>query len=313
MIIAIEIGGTKLQIAIADTNLQELMHVLRFAVDMEFGAQGILNIINTTVQQIIDEGNEIAAIVVGFGGPVNAATGEVATSHQIGGWRGFKLSEWFSNRFSFPVFIENDANIAALAEAHFGAGKKYKTVLYVTLGSGVGGGFINNGKLYKGNLPGEVEIGQLNLDAKGATLESLCSGWALDKIIRNAVMQSAAKTPLVELTQHLSAHEAKFLYTAIEQNDLMALEIFNRYIANLCWGLSHAVHLFNPQVIIIGGGVSLIGKPLLSAIKQQLPALLASVLQPGPEIELAQTGEVVVLLGLLVLYQTEQKKSGKLI
>jgi glucokinase len=309
MIIAIEIGGTKLQIALADPAKKEIVQVSRFVVDKAGGAEGILKTILTVVHQFLSITPQVEAIVVGFGGPVNAETGEVAISHQIAGWGGFQLKEWMYSQFGLPVFIENDANVAALGEAVYGAGKNESPVLYLTLGSGVGGGLIVNGELYKGNLPGELEIGHLNLDAHGKTFESVCSGWALDTIIRNAVTRASTISPLVELTGNSTAHEAKFLYAAIEQNDPLAISIFNDYIDNLCWGLSHAVHLLNPKMIILGGGVSLIGEPLKLAVKQRLPMLLAKVLLPGPEIELAETGENVVLLGALVLYQSKQQKN----
>jgi glucokinase len=307
MIIAIEIGGTKLQIALADPGRMEIVQVSRFVVDKTGGAEGILKTISKIVHQFISATPQVEAIVVGFGGPVNAETGEVATSHQIAGWAGFKLKDWICNEFGLPVFIENDANVGALGEAVFGAGKNESPVLYLTLGSGVGGGLIVNGELYKGNLPGELEIGHLNLDAQGKTFESVCSGWALDAIIRNAVKNASTISPLVELTANSTAHEAKFLYAAIEQNDPLAISIFKAYIENLCWGLSHAVHLLNPKMIILGGGVSLIGEPLQLAVQQRLPTLLAKVLLPGPSIELAETGENVVLLGALVLYQSNQQ------
>ena len=308
MIIAIEIGGTKLQIAVVDTYQQKILRTARFVVNRSAGAEGILQSIEVTVKQMMASHHEVAAIVVGFGGPVNAATGEVATSHQIPGWSGFKLKQWLNDQFNLPAYIENDANLAALAETFFGTGKDFNPVLYITLGSGVGGGLTIDGELYKGNLPGEVEIGQIYLNADGTTLESVCSGWALDSIIRDAVKKSSGDTPLVTLTQNSMAHEAKFLYAAIEQNDSIAIDIFNTYIKNLCFGLSHAVHLFNPQLLILGGGVSLIGAPLQMAVQQQLPSMLAKVFQPGPVVALAETGETAVLLGALVLYQTEQKK-----
>lgn len=312
MIIAIEIGGTKLQIALADTHKKEIVQVSRFVVDKAAGAEGILKTISPIAQQFIAAAAQVEAIVVGFGGPVNAETGVVATSHQIAGWGGFKLKDWLQDQFQLPVFIENDANVAALGEAVFGAGKNESPVLYLTLGSGVGGGLIVKGELYKGNLPGELEIGHLNLDANGKTFESVCSGWALDAIIRNAVNKASALSPLVELTKNSTAHEAKFLYAAIELNDPLAISIFNDYVDNLCWGVSHAVHLLNPKMIILGGGVSLIGEPLRFAVQQRLPSLLTKVLLPGPAIELAETGEDVVLLGALVLYhankQTNQHK-----
>src|SRR5688572_10169228 len=180
MIISIEIGGTKLQVALADIRHQQIVETLRFTVNQSLGATGILDNVTDAVQSFVGTTKDIQAIVIGFGGPVNPLTGQVATSHQIGGWSGFQLKDWAENQFNLPTIIGNDANVASLAEAYYGAGTHYSPVLYVTLRSGVGGGLVNKGTLYMGNLPGEVEIGHLNLDGSGKTLESLCSGWALD-------------------------------------------------------------------------------------------------------------------------------------
>ena len=176
MIISIEIGGTKLQVALADIRHQKIVETLRYTVNKSSGATGILDNVTDAVQSFLRTTKDIQAIVIGFGGPVNPLTGQVATSHQIGGWSGFQLKDWAENQFKIPTIIGNDANVASLAEAYYGAGTNYSPVLYVTLGSGVGGGLVNKGTLYMGNLPGEVEIGHLNLDGSGTTLESLCSG-----------------------------------------------------------------------------------------------------------------------------------------
>jgi glucokinase len=79
---------------------------------------------------------------------------------------------------SVPVFIDNDANVAALGEATHGAGKEHEVVLYITLGSGVGGGLVIHQKIYHGAIPGELEIGHIQMDRAGTTLQSRCSGWA---------------------------------------------------------------------------------------------------------------------------------------
>src|SRR5262249_30550333 len=132
-------------------------------------------------------GRNPQAIGVGFGGPVNWKTGRICRSHQIEGWSEFDLAGWLRQLASVPVFVDNDANVAALGEARHGAGLGFDPVFYVTLGSGVGGGLVVNGKIYHGSVPGEAEIGHIRLERNGTTVESRCSGWAVDARIRELV------------------------------------------------------------------------------------------------------------------------------
>jgi glucokinase len=161
--------------------------------------------------------------------------------------------------------VENDANVAALAEAVAGAGTDYANVFYITLGSGVGGGLVVDGRLYHGALPGETEVGHLRLDRSGTTLESRCSGWAVDGRIREAVRQHPGSV-LAQLVGDTSPGEARFLYPALERSDPLAQSILHETSADLAFGLSHVVHLLHPEVIILGGGLSLLGEPLRAAV-----------------------------------------------
>ena len=120
-----------------------------------------------------------------------------------------------------PVFVDNDANVAALGEAHHGAGKNFNPVFYVTLGSGVGGGLVVNGNIYHGAKPGESEIGHMRLDKSGRIVESSCSGWAMDKKIRAAILKHPDST-LTKLAGTASRGEAQFLKRALDQNDFRA-------------------------------------------------------------------------------------------
>jgi glucokinase len=298
MQVGIEIGGTKLQIATGDAQSGKLQQVYRYQVDRDQGAVGILQRIEDTLLELP---SAPSAIGVGFGGPVNYRIGLIATSHQIGGWSGFDLKTWLQARFDVPIFIDNDANVAALGEACFGAGRGLEQVFYITLGSGVGGGLVLKGEIYHGNFPGEVEVGHLRLNREGDTLESQCSGWALDAQIRDALPALPQDSILKQLATGQSRGEARFLLPAWQQRDPAALELLQRYATTLAWGLSHVTHLFNPQLIVLGGGVALIGEPLREAIEQALPAYLVPALQPGPQLSLAALGEEAVLVGALCL------------
>jgi glucokinase len=245
----------------------------------------------------------IKAVGVGFGGPVDFRNGRVAASHHIEGWHGFPLVEWLSNLTGLPVAMDNDANVAALGEACHGAGRDRSRVFYITLGSGMGGGMVCDGRLYHGAVPGESEIGLLCYDPKtGADFESCCSGWATDKKVRQAVTEypaSALARIVCEAASGEEGGEAKFLAAALAERCPRARAILDQLCADLAWAISHVSHLLNPEVVILGGGLSLLGEPLRAGAAERLGTCLCPTYRPGPEVRLAALGEDVVCVGAL--------------
>src|SRR5439155_5748609 len=128
----------------------------------------------------------IRGVGVGFGGPVDDADRTVIKSHQIAGWDGFPLAKWLTDLLGWPVALGNDADVAGLAEALFGAGKGSSPIFYITIGSGIGGGLIINGEIYRGCGRGAAEIGHLRIQRTGASgivrtvLEDIASGWGIE-------------------------------------------------------------------------------------------------------------------------------------
>ncbi|WP_128548396.1 ROK family protein [Larkinella soli] len=303
MILGIEIGGTKLQLVTAEsagkTGRAMIGERFRFSVDPDQGADGILKHIEEVIRRL---NGSIQSVGVGFGGPVDALTGTVATSHQIQGWSGFGLTEWLGERSkAATVRVENDANVAALGEALHGAGRGFRHVFYVTLGSGVGGGLVVDGRIYHGASPGETEIGHLRLDRYGKTVESACSGWAVDREIRQILRELSSDSILKQLVGEKKTGEARFLGDAFAKGDGTARRILYRLADDLAFGLSHVVHLLHPEVIILGGGLSLIGEPLRSAVARSLPDYIMNAFHPGPAVRLAELGEDAVPVGALSL------------
>lgn len=295
--LGIEIGGTKLQIVCGHAD-GTILATHRFVVDKNEGASGIRKNIEATIKEYAP--NEIAAVGVGFGGPVNRFTGKIETSFHIEGWSGFDIKSWLTSVIKVPVFIENDANVAALGEATHGAGKEYNSVLYVTLGSGVGGGLIVDKKIYHGDIPGEIEIGHIQMDRNGTTLQDVCSGWAVDEKIRTIVAENS-ECVLAKLVAEKKASEAIFLNEALQANDPVAHEVFESTTDDLAYGLSHAIHLLHPEVLVLGGGLSFLGKTLETSVRKKLPKYLMRAFVPGPQTKLTQLKEKAVPVGALVL------------
>ncbi len=300
--LGIEIGGSKLQVFSGAGGV--VRDRRRFVVAPEEGAEGIRQKLKETIPAMAREFGP-AAVGVGFGGPVDWKTGHICLSHQIEGWSQFQLGPWLAELAGVPVIVDNDANVAALGEALHGAGKGKNPVFYVTLGSGVGGGLVVDGRIYHGAAPGEAEIGHVRLDRTGEIVESRCSGWAVDRKIRKAVSENPTSS-LARLVGSTKSGEAKFLQTALEQREPLAQAILDGTAADIAFALSHVTHLFHPEIIVLGGGLSLLGEVLRAAVEKELPRWLMEAFAPGPQIALAKLSEDSVPVGALQLASDAQ-------
>lgn len=305
MHVGIEIGGTKLQLVVAETG-GPIVRRFHQAVAPGAGAAAILGHIEQT---LTDLETPLTGIGVGFGGPVDTGAGQIITSHQVPGWLGFPLADWLRQRTgATEVRVENDANAAALGEALRGAGQGFKHVFYITLGSGVGGGMVIDGRLYQGAHPGEAEIGHVwvnppTASSPGQTLEQTVSGWAVDRQIRDLLPQLPSDSPLRRYceTSGQTGGEARWLAPALADQDPAAARLTDQIGTVVALGLSHVVHLFHPEVIVLGGGLSLIGEPLRNAVDTALSRLVMAAFQPPPAVRLAQLGTDAVPVGALAL------------
>src|SRR6516165_3929601 len=191
MYLGIEIGGTKLQLGVGPGD-GTLAGVWRGDVDVVAGPEGIRKQILAAVPELLTRANverwQIQGVGIGFGGPVDDATRTIIKSHQIEGWDGFPLADWITELLGWPVVLGNDADVAGLAEALFGAGKGLSPIFYITIGSGIGGGLIINGEIYRGCGRGAAEIGHLKMPEFSdclrclplpLPLEAHASGWAI--------------------------------------------------------------------------------------------------------------------------------------
>lgn len=301
--LGIEIGGTKLQLLLTDEHLS-VKKTYRFKVDKESGASGIQSTIERVVREV--GSNNLQAIGVGFGGPINKTTGTIFTSYHIAGWSDFSITQWLEKVSGCKVFVDNDANVAALGEALHGAGKDHRICLYVTLGSGVGAGLVVDKKIYHGAEPAEAEFGHIRLNKQGLTIQESCSGWAVNEKIRLAKEKNAS-TLLHELTNTLAGSESAALPEAMRKGDQTAINIFESTIDDLSFGLSHAIHLFNPDTIILGGGLSLIGEMLRQRVESGVKNYIMDAL-PCPRIQLSQLKENAVPTGAVALAVNSTKK-----
>jgi glucokinase len=297
-LLAIEIGGSKLQILVGD-GAGHIRERRRYQVKLSEGGAGIRRQIEAALARLVPA-VQPAAIGVGFGGPVDWRKGTICCSHQVEGWGDFELGDWLRDLTKRPVTVENDSNAAALGEAICGAGRGFSPAFYFNMGSGVGGGLVLDGRIYHGAKPGEVEFGHLRLDRTGTTVESQCSGWAVDGKIR-ALVGSKPDSILCRMADQSHGSEARHLSKALQQGDPLATEIVNETAGHLGYALSHVVHLFHPEVVVVGGGLSLLGEPLRAAVEKAMRAQVMEAFRPGPQVRLAELRQDAVPVGALLL------------
>jgi len=294
MLLGIEIGGTKLQLGLGDGN--GTVHALwRGSVVPANGADGIRRQIVDAIAAFLANAKlakaELTGVGIGFGGPVDDATRTVIKSHQIVGWDGFPLADWISDIVGVPGVLGNDADVAGLAEALFGAGKGLSPIFYITIGSGIGGGLIIDSEIFRGCGRGAAEIGHLRVPGLQfeETLEDVASGWGMQRTF-------------AQLTGVADPPSAAEIARQAASGDAAAREVVDLAVDALATAICHVIALLCPRRIVIGGGVSLMGERLLF---DPLRTLVAErVFKPFAEccdIVPAALGEEVVVHGALAL------------
>lgn len=315
LLLGIEIGGTKLQLGLGRGD-GRILAFERRAIEPARGAEGILAQIDAMARPLLStwgDGHEaIAAAGIGFGGPVDSGRGVVITSHQVAGWDGFPLVRWIRERLGIPLAaLQNDADTAGLGEAWFGAGAGFSPLLYVTVGSGIGGGLIIDGEVYRGGGSGAMEIGHLEVALRSdagleiTTLEKVASGWSLGararEDARRLLREGRTGNLLLRLAdddpdQITAAHVAE----AARRGDPEAASLIRRAVGAMAQALNHAITLVAPRRIILGGGVSLMGEDLwFGPIRQQLAKNVFAPFRGTFDIVPAALGELVVVHGAL--------------
>ncbi len=292
MFLGIEIGGTKLQLGLGagDGTISALW---RGGVDRSAGGDGIRRQITAAVPELLAESkidrSQLRGVGVGFGGPTDDATQSVIKSHHIAGWDGFPLAGWLTEMLGLPTVICNDADVAGLAEALFGAGKGLSPIFYITVGTGVGGGLIIDGEIYRGVGKGAAEIGHvrpvypLNDPRRGGILEEFAAGMGMEKNLGN------------RLTGKQLAERA----VAGDPECRAVLDAATQALAeNICT----VIKLLCPRRVIVGGGVSLIGEELFfEPIRRYVAERGMQALAGLTDIVPAALGEEVVIHGALAL------------
>jgi len=305
--LGIEIGGTKLQIGLGPGD-GRLVQLCRETVDLPRGPEGIRAKIAAAVPRLLHDAgillDQLKGVGIGFGGPVDDATRTIVKSHQIEGWDGFPLAEWVSEIVKCPAALGNDADVAGLAEALFGAGKGLSPIFYITIGSGIGGGLIVDGQIYRGCGRGAAEFGHLKVMAGDAlvTLEHVASGWSIGRRARTLLATGQGKDSVLNrMVSNVEAITAAHVGLAAVANDSFARSILEGACDAIGQALRHVVVLLCPRRIVLGGGVSLMGGVLFELLRQHLGRIDFAPFGGLTDLVRSSLGEEVVVHGALAL------------
>ncbi|HEY2156743.1 MAG TPA: ROK family protein [Isosphaeraceae bacterium] len=323
LFLGVEFGGTKLQLGLGAGD-GRLLALERRSVRPERGATGIreqfVEAAKAVLGRVGGDASQVGAVGIGFGGPIDSARGVVTVSNQVEGWTGFPIVAWMREVLGVrQVVLANDADTAALGEARFGAGVGCNPVLYVTIGSGVGGGLVVDGAIYRGSGRGAIEIGHLAVDCtcQGdnpsaiATLESKASGWSIARRARE-LLDLGAPSPLVRLCDGKPSRiSAELIARAATEGDGVARMILGEAQGAMGQALGHAINLLAPQRIILGGGVSLIGEQdWFGPIRRATERWVFPPFRGSYDILPAGLGEDVVVHGGLALARDVHRAGG---
>ena len=272
-VVGVDLGGTKISCALSDLEGRVVAQTTIPTLAHE-GDNPVLGRIIKTIEMVLEEGNvatnEVAAIGIGSPGPLDAKKGIIVTTPNLP-FKNFQLVQPIEEKFSIPTYLDNDANVAAIAEFMFGAGKGTENMVYITVSTGVGGGAILNGKIYRGSTTNALEVGHTTVFPGGprcgcgnlGCLEATSSGTAIGKRANEAV-SSKVETSLRDY-ETVTSYE---VFKEAEKGDAVSKKILDEAFSYLGIGVANIIASFDPDKVIIGGGVSKGGDVLFNKVQE---------------------------------------------
>ena len=274
LILGIDLGGTKILTAVTNTQGKILSRdhsITPAKKGQEAVIKSILESVGRALEQARIAAVDLTAIGLGAPGLSNPETGILFTSPNLPGWKDVPLRDIIEKELGRKAFLINDANAAAMGELHFGAGRGARNFIYITVSTGIGGGIINDGKIYMGSTGTAGELGHMVIDDGGPQCncgnkgcwETLASGTALAREARHRIKEGAATSILKYADGNIEKINAEAIHEAAQAGDKLANELIAQTAYYLGVGLANLINIFNPEVIVIGGGLSNIGDMLL--------------------------------------------------
>lgn len=314
-VIGIDLGGTKISGALANKEgkVQSLFVV---PTEAELGEERVLSNIFTVIEKVMVESrvtlDHIDAIGIGSPGVLDLDAGTIITSPNLP-FKNFELVKKLKQYFNVSIYLDNDANIATIGEYMLGAGKGKDNIVYVTVSTGVGGGAIINGEVYRGNTANALEVGHMTLDPNGpicgcgnpGCLEAISSGTAIAKRAKEA-LASKVETSLRQYDT-ITSYE---VFVEAKNGDPVASEIVDRALTYLGIGIGNLMLAFDPSMVIIGGGVSKVGDILFDKVQSIVNRRTFKTISESCEIVPARLSGDAGVLGAVSLALLESKKKN---
>jgi len=293
--IGIDFGGTSVKLATVQ-GAELLTEIERIPTKSFDGPAELIEEIAGHVRHLKESHPGIMAIGIGVPGAVDFDRGVTYNLTNVPGWSNVPLRDKIAVRTGLPTILENDANCAAYAEYKCGAARGFRNVVVVTLGTGVGGGLILNGDLYRGSLFAAGEIGQVSVDYRGVDGPYGNFG-ALERYIGNQQIAELAARRLVG--DHDCSPEA--LAQTAAAGDPVAIAVWNEVATLLGTALSSVVYVLNPDAIVIGGGVAYAGDVLFAPLRERMRSMLSFEFYDALQILPAKFGNTAGIIGSAAL------------
>ncbi len=307
-ILAIDLGGSKIITAII-SNKGLMMAREYYPTLADEGPQSVIERILSAVDHVLSLGNigpsQLDSISIAAAGAINLDKGIITFSPNLPGWHDIPLREMVKEKYGVDVFLLNDASAAALGEHHLGVGRGIDNLILLTVGTGIGGGIIINGELYTGSCGSAGEIGHMTIDVNGprcncgniGCLETLASGTAVAKeaIRRISHGEKSSLTQIVEgKIENITAEQVSI---AAQGGDSLALEVISKAATYLGVGMVNLVNIFNPEMIIVGGGMAKMGDLLLNPAREVVRERVFPLSAQAVRIVPAQLGDDAGVFG----------------
>jgi len=307
----IDLGGTKILSLVASTKGETLGQKRRPTRAQE-GPQAVIGRMVDSLRAAAAKAGLDIGRLAGVGavspGPLDYASGVIEDSPNLPGWRGVPLADEMRAALGVPVFVDNDATAAALGECTFGAGRGYRHVIYVTVSTGIGGGIIIDGRVYRGASGAAGEVGHQVVEEGGpqcscgrhGCLEELASGTAIAHRAHELIAQGKG-TGIARMARNGEPITALTVHRAAREGDPEARRIVEEAGHYLGVGLANLVNIFNPELIIIGGGLTKMGRMLLDPARKVVRSEPFPQARKDVRIVRAALGERVGALGAVAL------------
>ena len=311
--IGMDIGGTGIQIgAVNEENRIIAQSSIPTRTDLPFVEQVeqmvdcIHSLLNPSVDPLLSL-DQVLSIGAGIPGLAND-DGMVINCTNLN-WDNAPLRKEFQKRINKPFFVDNDANVAALAESKAGVSAGTSSSVFITLGTGIGSGIIINGKIWKGHHGIGGELGHMILELDGlpcncgnhGCVEQYCSATAMIRMAREQMLIHPESKILAFAGGDTAKINAKNVFDAVREGDLVAEKVFRKYISYLSQTIASVVNFLDPEIIILGGGVSKAGNLLLDAVRKTYPQYVIYRNQPLPKVEIATLSAEAGIIGAAML------------